>query len=64
MSKKFARLPRHLTLDGLREIIRERRAKEKFKSLLKHGKPTLNTRPPYRLVPRVPRQFDSGGLDD
>lgn len=43
---------------------KESEEKEEFLRRLKYGKPQGRTRPPARLTPRMPRQFDCGGLDD
>jgi len=43
---------------------KESENKKEFLRRLKYGKPQGRTRPPFRVVPRVPHQFDGGGLDD
>jgi hypothetical protein len=52
------------TLGRIKTDAEKRERKKKFVHNLKHGKPRGRTRPPVRLVARVPRQFDGGGLND
>jgi len=54
---------KHSILQKMKEK-KESEDRKEFLKRLKHGQPRGRTRPPFRIVPRVPRQLDGGGLDD